>query len=119
MQKVTITNTSGAAKSLTAFSFAEFCLWNAQDDQTNYQHNLSMGEVEIEADAPDGAAIYHKTEYRESRNHYAVYGVNDWKSLVFMGCLYAGALLIWVIAAITRRRQGMPLEAVAKEIPVE
>jgi cellobiose phosphorylase len=76
VQKVTITNTSGAAKSLTAFSFAEFCLWNAQDDQTNYQHNLSMGEVEIEAAAPDGAAIYHKTEYRERRNHYAVYGVN-------------------------------------------
>ncbi len=49
----------------------------------------------------------------------AVYGVNDWKSLVFMGCLYAGAFVIWVIAAITRRRQGMPLEAVAKEIPVE
>lgn len=47
------------------------------------------------------------------------YGVNDWKSLVFMGVLYAGAFLIWVIAAITRRRQGMPLEAVAKEIPVE
>ena len=76
VQKVTITNTSDAAKSLTAFSFAEFCLWNAQDDQTNYQRNLSIGEVEIETDAPDGAAIYHKTEYRERRDHYAVYGVN-------------------------------------------
>jgi cellobiose phosphorylase len=76
VQKVTVTNTSDAAKSLTAFSFAEFCLWNAYDDQTNYQHNLSIGEVEIERDAPDGAAIYHKTEYRERRNHYAVFGVN-------------------------------------------
>ncbi|WP_024286131.1 GH36-type glycosyl hydrolase domain-containing protein [Cellulomonas sp. KRMCY2] len=76
VQRVTITNTSDAAKSLAAFSFAEFCLWNAQDDQTNYQRNLSIGEVEIETDAPDGAAIYHKTEYRERRDHYAVYGVN-------------------------------------------
>ena len=49
----------------------EFCLWNAEDDQTNYQRNLSLGEVEIE----DGA-IYHTTEYRERRDHYAVYGVN-------------------------------------------
>jgi amino acid transporter len=49
----------------------------------------------------------------------AIYGVNNWKSLIFMGCLYLGAFLIWLAAAVTRRRQGMPLEAVAKEIPVE
>ena len=71
IHQVTLTNTSDAAKSVTLFSFVEWCLWNAEDDQTNYQRNLSIGEVEIE----DGA-IYHKTEYRERRNHYAVYGVN-------------------------------------------
>lgn len=76
VQKVTVTNTSDETKSLTVFSFAEFCLWNAQDDQTNYQRNLSIGEVEVETDGPHGAAIYHRTEYRERRNHYAVYGVN-------------------------------------------
>ncbi len=76
VQKVTVTNTSDVAKSLNLFSFAEFCLWNAQDDQTNYQRNLSIGEVEVETDSPHGAAIYHKTEFRERRNHYAVYGVN-------------------------------------------
>lgn len=76
IQRVTITNTSDAAKSLNVFSFAEFCLWNAQDDQTNYQRNLSIGEVEVELDSPHGAAIYHKTEYRERRDHYAVYAVN-------------------------------------------
>jgi len=76
VQRVTVTNTSDVAKHVRLFSFAEFCLWNAQDDQTNYQRNLSIGEVEVELDAPTGAAIYHKTEYRERRDHYAVYGVN-------------------------------------------
>jgi len=77
VQKVTFTNTSDAAKTLTAFSFVEFCLWNAQDDQTNYQRNLSIGEVEVEETGPHGgSAIYHKTEYRERRDHYAVFGVN-------------------------------------------
>ena len=76
VQKVTVTNTSAATKNFTLFSFVEFCLWNAQDDQTNYQRNLSIGEVEVELDGPSGSAIYHKTEYRERRDHYAVYGVN-------------------------------------------
>ncbi|WP_061961130.1 GH36-type glycosyl hydrolase domain-containing protein [Demequina flava] len=68
---VTLTNTSDAAKNISLFSFVEFCLWNAEDDQINYQRNLSIGEVEV-----DGSAIYHVTEYRERRDHYAVYGVN-------------------------------------------
>nr|3AFJ_A Chain A, Cellobiose Phosphorylase [Cellulomonas gilvus ATCC 13127]3AFJ_B Chain B, Cellobiose Phosphorylase [Cellulomonas gilvus ATCC 13127] len=76
VQKVTVTNTSDAPKTATLFSFVEFCLWNAQDDQTNYQRNLSIGEVEVEQDGPHGSAIYHKTEYRERRDHYAVFGVN-------------------------------------------
>ncbi len=76
VQKVTVTNTSDADKTLSLFSFVEFCLWNAQDDQTNYQRNLSIGEVEIEQDSPHGSAIYHRTEYRERRDHYAVFAVN-------------------------------------------
>jgi cellobiose phosphorylase len=69
--KVTLTNTSDRRRELTLFSFIEFCLWNAQDDSTNFQRNYSTGEVEV-----DGSAIYHKTEYRERRDHYAVYSVN-------------------------------------------
>lgn len=76
VQRVTVTNTSDAAKSLRLFTFVEFALWNAQDDQTNYQRNLSLGEVEIEQDGPYGSAIYHRTEYRERRDHYAVHAVN-------------------------------------------
>ena len=76
IQKVTVTNTSDAPKTVTLFSYVEFALWNALDDQTNYQRNLSIGEVEVEMDSPYGSAIYHKTEYRERRNHYAVHALN-------------------------------------------
>ncbi len=68
---ITLTNNSAAAKDVTLFSYVEFCLWNAMDDMTNFQRNFSTGEVEVK-----GSAIYHKTEYRERRNHYAVYAVN-------------------------------------------
>ena len=62
---------SNEVKRLKLFSFAEWCLWNAATDMENFQRNFSTGEVEIE-----GSVIYHKTEYRERRNHYAFYGVN-------------------------------------------
>ena len=71
VHRVTLKNTSKAPKSLKLFSFVEFCLWDAADDQNNYQRNLSIGEVEV-----DGSTIYHKTEYRERRDHYAVHSVN-------------------------------------------
>ena len=71
INSVTLTNESGSEKELQLYSYIEFCLWNAMDDMTNYQRNLSTGEVEVK-----GSAIYHKTEYRERRNHYAVFSVN-------------------------------------------
>ncbi len=71
VQKVTLTNRSNEKKQLKLFSFAEWCLWNAATDMENFQRNWSTGEVEI-----DGSVIYHKTEYKERRNHYAFYSVN-------------------------------------------
>ena len=68
---LTLKNQSASAKKLSLFSYVEFCLWNAVDDMTNFQRNLSIGEVEIQ-----GNAIYHKTEYRERRNHYSFFSVN-------------------------------------------
>ena len=76
VQRVTVTNKTDDPKSLRLFTFVEFALWNSLDDQTNFQRNLSIGEVEVEQDGPHGTAIYHRTEYRERRNHYAVYAVN-------------------------------------------
>ncbi len=71
IHRIMLTNKASGKKEIKLFSFVEFCLWNAQDDMLNYQRNLSTGEIEI-----DGSAIYHKTEYRERRNHYAFYSVN-------------------------------------------
>ena len=71
VQKLTLRNTSGTTKSLKLFSFIEWCLWNAATDMENFQRNFSTGEVEVE-----GSTIYHKTEYKERRNHYAFYTVN-------------------------------------------
>ncbi|MFA9370236.1 MAG: GH36-type glycosyl hydrolase domain-containing protein [Labilibaculum antarcticum] len=65
-------NETDKVKKVKVFSFAEWCLWNAEDDMTNFQRNLSTGEVEVE-----GSALYHKTEYKERRNHYAFFSVNS------------------------------------------
>ncbi len=72
IQKVKLKNLGTEIKTFKLFSFVEWNLWNALDDMTNFQRNFSVGEVEV-----DGSAIYHKTEYRERRNHYAFYTVNS------------------------------------------
>ncbi len=100
VQKLTLTNKSGDTKRLKLFSFTEWCLWNAATDMENFQRNWSTGEVEIEKaplsppeggttpsatksiEAPSGAVggattIYHKTEYKERRNHYAYYALTN------------------------------------------
>ncbi len=75
VHQVRLTNTGTTPRSFRLFSYLEFCLWNAYDDMTNYQRNWSIGEVEIEKTATANT-IYHKTEYRERRDHYAFYHVN-------------------------------------------
>lgn len=71
INRLVITNKNDTEESLDLTSYIEFCFWNAVDDSTNFQRNLSLGEVEI-----CGSEIYHKTEYRERRNHFAYYTVN-------------------------------------------
>ena len=66
--QLTVTNHRSKRASLSVFSSVEFCLWDAQDDATNFQRNFSIGQVEVE----DGV-IYHKTEYRERRDHFAYF----------------------------------------------
>ena len=72
ISQIKLTNNSKAPKTISLFSYVEWCLWNADDDMKNFQRNLNIGEVEVV-----GSTIYHKTEFRERRNHYAVYSVNS------------------------------------------
>lgn len=90
LNTLSLKNNSDKEKTFKLYSFVEFALWDALDDMTNFQRNLSTGEVEI-----DESVIYHKTEYRERRNHFSFYSVNakvdgfDTDRETFMG-LYNG-----------------------------
>ena len=86
LNRVTLKNSDTKTKEIDLFSYIEFCLWDANDDSLNFQRNYSTGEVEVV-----GSKIYHKTEYRERRNHYAVFYANkkinsfDTQRASFMG----------------------------------
>ena len=75
LTRLSFKNNSDTIKHFSVYSYVEFCLWNAVDDLNNFQRNLSTGEVEIES-YKSSSCIYHKTEYRERRNHYALYAMN-------------------------------------------
>jgi cellobiose phosphorylase len=70
--ELTLTNHRAETADLSVFSVVEFCLWDALDDATNFQRNYSIGEVEIVDDI-----IYHKSEYRERRNHFAYFACSE------------------------------------------
>ena len=70
--ELTLTNHRAGPALLSIFSAVEFCLWDANDDATNFQRNYSIGEVEIVDDV-----IYHKTEYRERRDHFAYFACSE------------------------------------------
>ena len=100
--QLTVTNRQAQAAEISIFSLVEFCLWDAQDDSTNFQRNFSIGEVEVE----DGV-IYHKTEYRERRDHFAFFACSekaaefDTQREVFLGP-YRG----WDNPAVVERGQS-------------
>ncbi len=70
--ELTLVNQRDQPASLSVFPAVEFCLWDALDDAANFQRNYSIGEVEV----VDGV-IYHKTEYRERRNHFAYFACSE------------------------------------------
>jgi cellobiose phosphorylase len=70
--RLRVTNLHDDPRELSLFSSVEFCLWDAQDDATNFQRNFSTGEVEVVDDV-----IYHKTEYRERRAHFAYFACSE------------------------------------------
>ncbi|MGC9399486.1 MAG: GH36-type glycosyl hydrolase domain-containing protein [Anaerolineae bacterium] len=70
--QMTVSNRRDTAAELSLFSAVEFALWDAWDDATNFQRNFNTGEVEI-----DAGVIYHKTEYRERRDHFAFFACSE------------------------------------------
>jgi cellobiose phosphorylase len=70
--RTTISNRRPEPVRLSLFSAVEFCLWDGWDDQTNYQRNFSTGEVEVHE-----GVIYHTTEYRERRDHFAYFACSE------------------------------------------
>ena len=75
INRLDVTNTTDEPAVIDVTGSVEWCLWNAVDVSSNFQRNLSTGEVEIERET-DATLLYHKTEFKERRNHYAFYGVN-------------------------------------------
>jgi cellobiose phosphorylase len=69
---VTVSNERDTAVNLSLFGSIEFALWDAHDDMTNFQRNFNTGEVEVEP-----GVIYHKTEYRERRDHFAYFACSE------------------------------------------
>jgi cellobiose phosphorylase len=102
-----VTNRRGEPTDISIFSSVEFSLWDAQDDATNFQRNFNTGEVEIK----DGV-IYHKTEYRERRDHFAFFACSreldgfDTQRDVFLGP-YRG----WENPAAVERGRSFDSEA--------
>lgn len=94
-------NRTDQEKHLTVFGAVEWCLWNAADDAQNFQRNLSVGEVEQE-----GSTIYHKTEYRERRSHYAFYHVNtEISGFDTDRDSFLGAMGEWMLPRAVRERR--------------
>ena len=81
--QVTLTNETASDADLSLFSAIEFCLWDANDDATNFQRNYSIGQVEpptispLPGESAEGGVIYHKTEYRERRDHFAYFACSE------------------------------------------
>jgi len=73
VQRLVVRNLARRTVTVTLFALAEFCLWNAMDDFTNFQRNFSTGEVEVPSPGDARPVIIHKTEYRERRDHVAYF----------------------------------------------
>jgi basic amino acid/polyamine antiporter, APA family len=62
-----------------------------------------------------GLLVFCLVEWLSNSNYF----VNNKSSLIYMGAMYVLAILIYVIARVVRRRQGIDLGLINKEIPVE
>ncbi len=100
--RLTLSNRRPAPADLSVFSCIEFALWEAQDDATNFQRNFNTGEVEVEE-----GAIYHKTEYRERRNHFAYFACSEpWAGFDTQRDVFLGPYRGWECPAAVERGES-------------
>jgi APA family basic amino acid/polyamine antiporter len=59
--------------------------------------------------------VFNLVEWLTNNNYF----VNNKTSLIYMGAMYVLAIVIFVVARLVRRRQGIDLGLINKEIPVE
>ena len=75
---LTLRNETKKKRDLSIFSFAEFCLWDALNDMTDYQYNLNIGETSY-----DDGTIYHLSRYRVEGNYLAYFACTNAKVAAF------------------------------------
>ena len=66
-----VRNASRRKRSLGIFTYAEFCLWDAVNDMTDFQYNLNIGQTKF-----SGNTIYHLTNYHAHQPCYAWFWAN-------------------------------------------
>jgi len=71
---LSVRNDSKKKRSLSLFTYTEFCLWQAIMDMTDFQYTLNISNAVCE----DGV-VYHRTGYypRASRNTFAYFATNQ------------------------------------------
>jgi APA family basic amino acid/polyamine antiporter len=62
-----------------------------------------------------GLLVFNLVEWLSNKNYF----VNNKSSLIYMGSMYVLAIAIYIVARLVRRRQGIDLGLINKEIPVE
>ncbi|MBI5699346.1 glycosyl transferase [Candidatus Saganbacteria bacterium] len=70
--RVEIQNLKVKSQNISLFSFVEFCLWNAVEDQTNFQRTWSTGLAHCE-----GSTIFHTTQYGYWKDIFAYFSVSE------------------------------------------
>ena len=70
--ELTLTNHALRPLELSIFSLVEFCLWDAQTTPP-----ISSATIQPERWKWKTGVIYHKTEYRERRNHFAYFACSE------------------------------------------
>ena len=69
--RIKVKNNTKKARSISLFTYVEFCLWDALNDMTDYQYNLNIGKTEFKNNC-----MYHLTLYNMHKHNFAYFWSN-------------------------------------------